>query len=507
MTVPANGADPEPDAGRVVRLRRPADASPARCPGEKFSNGDALTSSDVKYRFERTIEIADPNGSSVLLGSISNGDTDKPRPWPTAPSRRRTTPTVVFHLEPARHDVHADPDLPGHGVDRRRGRLPGRQEAGRRRHGSIGSGPYKLSQYKAGEQAVLEVNRDYTGTKTPQSRAGLRQVLSATRRRSRRPSRTARSTSPGARLSPTDLNVPREGRQGRRASAARARRSATGSGSCRQPRSARSWRSARPRPRSSTARPSPKNAYDGTVDPAVLDRAARASAARRTPSRTKYGEPDVAEAKQILDDGRHQDAGRPSRWATRPTHYGPNAVDEANELAAPAERQRPVQGHAEERRVGAVPDDLQAGRLRPVHPRLVPRLPGRRRLPVAVHASTVASSRTATPTPRSTSWSPRSRARPTRPSATSRLRSAAGHRRPRTSRSSRRGSARTSPCTATGDDGRRGHARPGVHLPVLDDQQERLSHTLTAHGSWGGRPPGAVSPRSSTAVDRRRHAS
>ena len=27
----------------------------------------------------------------------------------------------------------------------------------------IGSGPYKLSQYKAGEQAVLEVNDEYTG--------------------------------------------------------------------------------------------------------------------------------------------------------------------------------------------------------------------------------------------------------------------------------------------------------------------------------------------------------
>ena len=32
MTVPANGTEPEPDAGGVVRVRRPADRSPARCP-------------------------------------------------------------------------------------------------------------------------------------------------------------------------------------------------------------------------------------------------------------------------------------------------------------------------------------------------------------------------------------------------------------------------------------------------------------------------------------------
>ena len=51
----------------------------------------------------------------------------------------------------------------------------------------------------------------------------------------------------------------------------------------------------------------------------------------------------------------------------------------------PAELQRPVRGHDRGRGVGGVPDALQGGRLRPLHPRLVPRLPGRRQLPVAVH--------------------------------------------------------------------------------------------------------------------------
>ena len=83
----------------TTTTRRP---SPARCrEGLKFSNGDDLTSSDVLFSLQRNIEIADPNGSSVLLGSISNGDDEAPdladgaietpddRPW----SSTSTSPT------------------------------------------------------------------------------------------------------------------------------------------------------------------------------------------------------------------------------------------------------------------------------------------------------------------------------------------------------------------------------------------------------------------------------
>ena len=79
MTVPAGGRDPEPatppSRATTTTRRRITCTLPE---GATFSNGDELTSSDVKFSFERNIEIADPNGSSVLLGSISNGDTDNP---------------------------------------------------------------------------------------------------------------------------------------------------------------------------------------------------------------------------------------------------------------------------------------------------------------------------------------------------------------------------------------------------------------------------------------------
>ena len=73
----------------------------------------------------------------------------------------------------------------------------------------------------------------------------------------------------------------------------------------------------------------------------------------------------MAKAKKILSDAGIKTPVNITVGYT-PTHYGPNAVDEATEFQRQLEDERAVQGHAEERRVGAVPDDLQAGRLRPV---------------------------------------------------------------------------------------------------------------------------------------------
>jgi len=52
----------------------------------KFSNGHSLTSKDVKYSFDRTIEIDDPAGPSPMLSTIDSIDTPDDK-------------TVVFHLK------------------------------------------------------------------------------------------------------------------------------------------------------------------------------------------------------------------------------------------------------------------------------------------------------------------------------------------------------------------------------------------------------------------------
>ena len=168
MTVPANGSEPEPDLAESCDYDDPQTITCTLPEGATFSNGDELTSSDVLFSFQRNIEIADPNGSSVLLGSISNGDTDNPGLADGAIETPDDT-TVVFHLNQPDQtfmqiltsgttsivdedtfpidDKLADDDI----------------------ENMVGSGPYKLSQYKAGEQAVFEANETYQGTKTPQS--------------------------------------------------------------------------------------------------------------------------------------------------------------------------------------------------------------------------------------------------------------------------------------------------------------------------------------------------
>ena len=161
VSIPANGAEPEDDAAHC-EYDDPQKITCTLKDGLKFSNGDELTSSDVLFSLKRNIEIADPNGSSVLLGSISNGDEKAP----TLADGAIETPddkTVVFNLNqpdltflkvltsgtasivdedvfPA-DKIVADEDV-------------------------IGSGPYTLSQYKPGEQAVLEANPEYNGERT-----------------------------------------------------------------------------------------------------------------------------------------------------------------------------------------------------------------------------------------------------------------------------------------------------------------------------------------------------
>ena len=127
-----------------------------------------------------------------------------------------------------------------------------------------------------------------------------------------------------------------------------------------------------------------ENAYDGTVAP-LYSIVPPGFGGQKDSFKEKYGEPDVDAAKQILRRRRHQDAGRPhARLHARPTTA-------RTPWTRPTSSQRQLEASGlfdvttEEHRVGAVPDDLQGGRLRPVHPRLVPRLPGRRQLPVAVH--------------------------------------------------------------------------------------------------------------------------
>ena len=100
VTVPPNSTKIEGDAAKSCTYSDPKTLTCTLNPGEKFSNGDPLTSADVKYSFDRAIKIQDANGAAIyLLGSITdtakNGTVTMNKGAITTPDDQ----TVVFHLD------------------------------------------------------------------------------------------------------------------------------------------------------------------------------------------------------------------------------------------------------------------------------------------------------------------------------------------------------------------------------------------------------------------------
>lgn len=84
-----NGAtEVSPDLATKIRLTGPKEYTVTLKKGLKFANGHRLTSSDVKFSFDRTLRIADENGPSSLLYNLDS----VAAPNPT---------TVVFTLKSA----------------------------------------------------------------------------------------------------------------------------------------------------------------------------------------------------------------------------------------------------------------------------------------------------------------------------------------------------------------------------------------------------------------------
>jgi len=326
MTVPAGGTDPEPDAADCS-YDDPQTITCKLKEGLKFSNGDDLTSSDVLFSFKRNIEINDPNGSAVLLGSISNGDDKKP----TLADGAIETPddtTVVFHLnQPDQTFMQVLTSATTSIVDE--DTFPADDKlADDDTDNMIGSGPFVLSQYKAGEQAVFEANDSYTGDKTPQSSQVFVQYFNDPA-----PLKTAVESGEvdiaWRTLSPTDLNSIEKGGK---AEVIRGKGSEFRYWV---------WQFSTDVGKNKAIRQSvaqlidrqaiSDNAYDGSVTPAYSI-VPPGFAGQKDSFKEKYGEPNVDAAKKILDAAGVQTPVK-IKLGYPPEHYGPNAVDEANELA------------------------------------------------------------------------------------------------------------------------------------------------------------------------------
>jgi len=72
---PLGTADVEPDIATSGEFTSPNEFTVKLKPDLKWANGNDLTSSDVKFTFDRQVKIADPNGPSSLLGNLESIDT------------------------------------------------------------------------------------------------------------------------------------------------------------------------------------------------------------------------------------------------------------------------------------------------------------------------------------------------------------------------------------------------------------------------------------------------
>ncbi|MGA8845204.1 MAG: ABC transporter substrate-binding protein [Nocardioides sp.] len=323
VVIPAGESDPVPDAA-TCDYDDPSTITCTLREGLTFSNGNDLTSSDVAYSFKRNLEINDPNGSSVLLGSISNGDAENQ----TLADGAIETPddlTVVFNLNQADQTFlkilgSATSSIVDEDVFPADALL-GDAEV-------VGSGPYTLAAYDAGKQATLVANSGYSGDRVPQTKTIFVQYFNDPA-----PLRNAIGSEQidiaWRTLSPTDLNsLEDEGNvEVIRGEGSEFRywvwQLEAGNGGDVAVRQA----AAQLIDRDAIS----ENAYDGTVAPSYSI-VPPGFGGQKDSFEEKYGEPSVDAATKILEDAGVKTPVKITLGYT-PTHYGPNAVDEANEFA------------------------------------------------------------------------------------------------------------------------------------------------------------------------------
>ncbi|WFB10418.1 ABC transporter substrate-binding protein [Streptomyces sp. LX-29] len=148
MSFPKGGSSPQPEAAEKCGFGS-NDSTVYTCTlrdGLKFSNGNPLTSKDVKFSFERTLRINDENGPAVMLAGIKSIETPDEKtvtfklrtPDATFPQKIASgAGSIVDHTEYAADKLRTD-------------------------NKAVGSGPYKLDSFDE-DEATFSVNGDYQG--------------------------------------------------------------------------------------------------------------------------------------------------------------------------------------------------------------------------------------------------------------------------------------------------------------------------------------------------------
>ncbi|MFD8914447.1 ABC transporter substrate-binding protein [Streptomyces sp. NPDC059575] len=149
LSFPKGGTLPEPELAKSCKFTDTR-ATVFKCElkdGLKFSNGDSLTSEDVKFSFDRMLKINDPGGPAVMFPSLGKVETPDAR----TVVFRLTVPDATFPSKVA-SGAGSVVDHRQYPADRLRGD-----------HKAVGSGPYTLDSFDKG-QAVFSLNSHYKGT-------------------------------------------------------------------------------------------------------------------------------------------------------------------------------------------------------------------------------------------------------------------------------------------------------------------------------------------------------
>ncbi|MFD0313892.1 ABC transporter substrate-binding protein [Streptomyces flavalbus] len=149
LSFPNGGTEPQPEAAEQCSFTDTR-TSVYECTlkdGLKFSNGDPLTSKDVKFSFDRMVDIDGPDGPAVMFPTLDKVETPDEK-------------TVVFHLN-APDATFPSKIASGAGsiVNHREYDADGLRTDDQ----ASGSGPYKLDSF-TDDQAVFSVNENYQGT-------------------------------------------------------------------------------------------------------------------------------------------------------------------------------------------------------------------------------------------------------------------------------------------------------------------------------------------------------
>ena len=155
LSLPPGGNQPEPALAESCNFDNPSTYTCKLRDGLKFSDGTDLTAEDVKSSFDRVNRINDTNGPSSLFGSLYK-EAGKVTGKEVEVVDDKT---VTFHLNKPDSTWPFIMTTGGGGI------VPSEYPQNKLQPDAqaVGAGPYKLAEYRPGEQTVLEKNDDFYG--------------------------------------------------------------------------------------------------------------------------------------------------------------------------------------------------------------------------------------------------------------------------------------------------------------------------------------------------------